>query len=69
MKIVAKCPFCGKKIRFPINKGKLLIRCPKCLNQFVFDPSIKRMTSMLSARLKTLFSGWASTARKYLRKK
>jgi DNA-directed RNA polymerase subunit RPC12/RpoP len=55
MRIVSKCPVCSRKMRFPINKGKLLIRCPHCGNQFVFDPDIRRMWKQLMYRLKNSF--------------
>ena len=56
MKIVSKCPFCQKKLRFPVNKGKLLLKCPKCGNQFVFDPNIKKMFKALIEKFKYKFN-------------
>ena len=30
-----KCPACHQSVRVPKGKGKIMIRCPKCQNQFV----------------------------------
>lgn len=41
IKIKIKCPNCFKILRVPINRGKILINCPHCLNKFIFDPGFK----------------------------
>jgi hypothetical protein len=37
MFLLKECPNCGKKIRFPINKGKIKVRC-SCGHSFVANP-------------------------------
>lgn len=37
MYLIKPCPSCGKKIRFPIDKGKIQVKCP-CGNSFTADP-------------------------------
>lgn len=37
MHLIKNCPSCGKKLRFPINHGKIKIKC-SCGYQFVADP-------------------------------
>jgi hypothetical protein len=34
---IKPCPKCGKKLRFPLDKGKLQIKC-ECGNSFYVDP-------------------------------
>ena len=29
-----KCPGCGVDVRIPANKGKIMVRCPKCGTEF-----------------------------------
>lgn len=31
---VVKCPKCGQKLRLPRGKGKIVVTCRKCLNEF-----------------------------------
>jgi hypothetical protein len=37
MYYIKPCPSCGKKLRFPLDKGKLQIKC-ECGNSFLADP-------------------------------
>ena len=37
MHIIKPCPVCGKKLRFPIEKGKIQVKC-LCGYQFIADP-------------------------------
>jgi hypothetical protein len=34
---IKPCPACGKKLRFPLDKGKLQVKC-ECGNSFTADP-------------------------------
>ncbi|MDX1957180.1 MAG: hypothetical protein SFU98_01335 [Leptospiraceae bacterium] len=38
MKYIRSCPNCSKLVRFPLDKGTLLVRCPYCQNSFSVDP-------------------------------
>ncbi len=37
MYYIKPCPKCGKKLRFPLEKGKLQVKC-ECGNSFTVDP-------------------------------
>jgi hypothetical protein len=37
MFLVKECPACGRKLRFPIERGKLMVRCA-CGHRFLADP-------------------------------
>ncbi len=37
MHLIKRCPSCNKKLRFPIDKGKLQVRC-SCGYKFIVDP-------------------------------
>lgn len=37
MKYITECPGCGKSLRFPLDKGKIKIRC-RCGYEAVIDP-------------------------------
>lgn len=38
------CPKCQKKLRLPSNLGMLSVKCPNCLNEFLWEPH-KRVTN------------------------
>jgi hypothetical protein len=37
MNFIATCPSCSNKLRFPIDKGKIKVKC-KCGYSFIADP-------------------------------
>ena len=37
MYFIKNCPYCTKALRFPIDRGKILVRCG-CGHSFVADP-------------------------------
>lgn len=37
MYLIKKCPACGKKLRFPIDRGKIRVAC-SCGESFIADP-------------------------------
>lgn len=47
IRIKIKCPVCKKRIRVPINKGKVLVTCPHCVNRFYFGLNIKKQLKKL----------------------
>ncbi|MCC6275376.1 MAG: hypothetical protein IT569_05940 [Leptospiraceae bacterium] len=38
MYYIRSCPSCDSELRFPIDKGTLIIKCPSCNNSFKIDP-------------------------------
>jgi DNA-directed RNA polymerase subunit RPC12/RpoP len=38
MKYIRACLNCGKDMRFPLDRGILLIKCPHCNESFKMDP-------------------------------
>lgn len=38
MKYIRSCENCSKEVRFPLDKGILLVRCPYCSFTFRVDP-------------------------------
>lgn len=42
MHIIKPCPHCGIKLRFPINAGKVKVRC-RCGYSFLADPDDPRI--------------------------
>ncbi|MCB1189563.1 MAG: hypothetical protein H7A23_21595 [Leptospiraceae bacterium] len=39
MKYIQPCTKCGSELRFPIDRGVLIIRCPNCQNSIKVDPN------------------------------
>jgi len=37
-KMTINCVKCLKKLRVPLDKGKILVTCPVCKKEFVFNP-------------------------------
>ncbi len=37
MFLIRECPSCGRRVRFPIDRGKLRVRCT-CGHHFIADP-------------------------------
>lgn len=37
MFLIKTCSLCGRKLRFPIDKGRIMVRC-QCGNSFLADP-------------------------------
>jgi len=37
MFLIKKCSRCGKNVRFPLERGKIRVKCP-CGNSFIADP-------------------------------
>ncbi|MCB1194605.1 hypothetical protein KDK77_00325 [bacterium] len=64
MKIVRSCPVCRRKMRFPVNRGKIMITCPHCGNQFIFDPSIRTIFNRLKAKISLFLYNWSKRIRK-----
>jgi len=42
MFLIKPCPSCGRRIRFPIDKGTLRVKC-RCGNVFLADPDDPRL--------------------------
>ncbi|MBE7411755.1 MAG: zinc-ribbon domain-containing protein [Leptospiraceae bacterium] len=38
MNYIRSCPSCDSELRFPIDKGTLTIKCPRCNHSFTIDP-------------------------------
>lgn len=51
MYLIKPCPACKQKLRFPIDKGKIRIRC-SCGNAFIVDPDDPAIYSQASFDLK-----------------
>lgn len=32
---LTECTQCGQKMRVPVGKGEIAVKCPKCSNQFI----------------------------------
>lgn len=39
MRYILPCPRCQTELRIPIDLGKLTVRCPRCYESFLFDPT------------------------------
>lgn len=38
MQYIRSCPSCSSELRFPIDRGTLIVKCPNCNHSFNFDP-------------------------------
>lgn len=38
-KTVTSCPSCTQKLRAPIDRGELMLTCPKCKHSWLWNPS------------------------------
>lgn len=38
MKYIRSCSECGTELRFPLDRGILIVKCPRCNSSFVIDP-------------------------------
>jgi DNA-directed RNA polymerase subunit RPC12/RpoP len=39
LRYIKPCPECSVELRFPIDRGTLVVKCPNCGHQFWVDPS------------------------------
>ena len=39
MQYIRSCPSCNSELRFPIDKGTLIVKCPNCNYSFKVDPN------------------------------
>ena len=67
--LTVTCRGCGGRIRFPVNKGKIRVRCPWCQSWFIFSwhpfhlwDMAKRMAAPLFGKRLFSSSGPASAA-------
>ena len=38
MRYIYPCPQCNTELRFPLDRGTLVLKCPTCSHTFVVDP-------------------------------
>ncbi|MEM7183508.1 MAG: hypothetical protein AAF518_21550 [Spirochaetota bacterium] len=38
MRYIYPCPQCNTELRFPLDRGTLVIKCPTCSHTFIVDP-------------------------------
>lgn len=39
LKYIQPCIKCGSELRFPLDRGVLIVKCPKCSHSFKVDPN------------------------------
>jgi Zn-finger nucleic acid-binding protein len=40
MRYITPCPNCHTELRFPIDRGVLIVKCPVCSNSFQINPDL-----------------------------